>query len=70
MAKIGQQMSGASAPTQEQVQGPTKNNQLSTIEEEEHPLRLTYVERDVDAVRATVEQIKVTLVHLSHGMNS
>ena len=29
-------MSGALAPAREQVQGPTENNQLSTIEEEEH----------------------------------
>ena len=36
MTKTRQQLSEASASTQEQVQGPTQNNQLSTIEEEEH----------------------------------
>ena len=55
MEKTHQQMFGASVLGQEQVQGPTQNSQLSTIEEEEHTQRLTYVERDVDAVRATME---------------
>ena len=58
-------MSRASALVQERVQGPTKNNQLSTIEEEEHAQRLTYVEQDVDAIRAIVERIEATLAHLT-----
>ena len=58
-------MYGALAPTPEQVQGPTQNNQLSTIEEKEHTQRLTHVEWDVDTARATVEKIEATLVHLA-----
>ena len=63
-------MSGASGPTQEQVQGPTQNNQLSIIEEEEHTQRLTHVKWDVDAVKATMGRIEATLELLAQGMNS
>ena len=64
MEKTRQQISRASAPAQEQVQGLAQNNQLSTIEEEEHTQCLTHVEQDVNAARANVERIEATLVHL------
>ena len=40
------------------------NNHLSTIEEDAQMLRLTRVEKNVVAVRATIERMEVVLMHL------
>ena len=56
-------MSGTSAPAYEQVQEQTQNNQYSTVDKDEHAWRLTHVERDIDVVRATVEQMEANLMH-------
>ena len=70
MVRTRQQGSSTSAQAYEPAQGPTQNNHLSTIEEEAQTLRLTYVEKNVDAVRATVERMEATLMHLTQCVNS
>ena len=58
-------MSGTSALAYEQVQEQTHNNQHSTVDEDEHVWWLTHVERDIDVLRPTVEQMEATLMHLA-----
>ena len=70
MARTRQQMSGTSALVHEPVQEQTQNNQHSTVDEGEHACRLSYVERDVDVVKTTVERIEATLMHLAQNVNS
>ena len=49
----------------EPTQGLMQNNQLSTIDEEAQTQQLTYVEQNIDAVRATMERMEITLMHLA-----
>ena len=71
MARTCQQIFGTSASVHEQVQEQTQNNQHSTVDEvEEHARRLTHVERNVDTVKAIVEQTEATMMHMAQNMNS
>ena len=70
MVRTRQQEFGTSAPTHEPTQGPMQNNHLSTIEEKAQTQRLTHVEKNVDAVRATMELMEATLMHLTQCANS
>ena len=70
MVRARQQNSETSAPIHKPTQGPMQNNQLSTIEEEAHAQWLTHVEQNEDVVRATVEQMEATLMHLAQCVNS
>ena len=60
-----QQESETSAPIHEPTQGLTHNNQFSAIKKEEQTHRLTHVKQNVDAVRATMERMEATLMHLA-----
>ena len=63
-------MSGTSALVREPIQEHTKNNQHSIVDKNEHARQLTHVERDMDLVRTTVEQIEATLMNLAQNINS
>ena len=65
MVRTRQQESRTSALAHEPTQGPTQNNHLSTIKEEAQTERLMHVEKNVDAVRATMERMEVDLMHLT-----
>ena len=47
-----------------------QNNQLSAIEEEAQTQQLTHVEQNIDVVRATMERVEASLMHLSQCINS
>ena len=70
MVRTRQQESESSAPTHEPAQGPTQNNHLSTIEEETQTQQLMHVEKNVNAVRATMEQMEAAFMHLTQCVNS
>ena len=59
MVRKCQQESKTSTPIHEPTQRPIHNNQLSTIKEAQTQ-RLTHVEQNVDAVRATMERMETT----------
>ena len=66
MARMRQQISGTSTLVYEQVQEQTQNNQHFTVDEvEEHARRLMHVERNVDMVKAIVERMEATLMHMA-----
>ena len=64
MVRPRQQKFKTSTLVHKPTQGPTQNNQFSTIEEEAQTQRLTHVEQNVDAVKATMERMEAALMHL------
>ena len=70
MVRTRQQESETFAPVHEPTQGLMQNNQFSTTEEKAQRQRLTHIEQNIDAVRATMEQIEVALIHLAQCINS
>ena len=70
MLKMHQQGSRTPTPIHEQGQGPTQNNQFSIIEEDMQMQCLTHVEKNMDAVRATMARMEATLKHLAQCINS
>ena len=65
-----QQESETSTLAHKPTQEPTQNNHLSNIEEETQTQRLTHVKKNVGAVRATMERMKTTMMHLTQYVNS
>ena len=63
-------MSGSSTPVHEPIQEQIQNNQHSTVDEDEHERQLTYVERNMDLVKTTVEWMEATLMNLAQNINS
>ena len=70
MVRKRQQKSGTFTPVHELAQGPMQNNRLSTIEEEAQTRRLMHVEKNVDAVRASMERMEAALMHMTQCVNS
>ena len=64
-----QQEFGTFPIAREPTQGPTQNNHLSTIEEEAQTQRLTHVEKNIDAFRATMEWMEAAVMHLIQCIN-
>ena len=70
MVRMSQQESRTPTLARKSAQWPTLNNHLSTNKEEAQTQQTMHVEKNVNAVRATMEQMKVVLMHLTQCVNS
>ena len=62
-------MSGTSGPTNEQTQERTHNGRKSDIVEvEEHAMRPSYVEQNVDTMPAVMRRVEAIMVQMAHDL--